>query len=184
MSGRLIAVVGPSGVGKDSVMAGIAAAAPHIRLVRRVVTRTPDIGCEPHDTVDAKRFEAMQVAGAFCLHWGAHGLLYGIPAKVLESVRQGETHMANLSRGILKDAQAVFPALTVLNITARPEVLAKRLALRGREDRAEIQRRLARASIALPDGVPAIDLPNNAALEEAVARALALLQSETVGRCG
>ncbi|MEM6634576.1 MAG: hypothetical protein AAF667_01675 [Pseudomonadota bacterium] len=33
--GRLIAVVGPSGVGKDSVMAGIKAAVPELHLVRR-----------------------------------------------------------------------------------------------------------------------------------------------------
>ncbi|MEO0912102.1 MAG: hypothetical protein AAFY59_03810 [Pseudomonadota bacterium] len=39
MTGRFIAVVGPSGVGKDSVMAGMAARTGQLKLVRRVITR-------------------------------------------------------------------------------------------------------------------------------------------------
>ena len=40
-AGRMIAVVGPSGVGKDSVMAGLLEARPALRRVRRVITRAP-----------------------------------------------------------------------------------------------------------------------------------------------
>ena len=49
--GRLIAVVGPSGVGKDSVMAGLHGAIPDLHLVRRVITRAPDLGGEDYDAV-------------------------------------------------------------------------------------------------------------------------------------
>ncbi|MFC6760861.1 hypothetical protein ACFQFQ_17395 [Sulfitobacter porphyrae] len=38
-AGRFIAVVGPSGVGKDSVMAGMVARARDLVAVRRVITR-------------------------------------------------------------------------------------------------------------------------------------------------
>ncbi|MGB0905008.1 MAG: phosphonate metabolism protein/1,5-bisphosphokinase (PRPP-forming) PhnN, partial [Mangrovicoccus sp.] len=39
MTGRFIAVVGPSGVGKDSVMAGLMERRPDLLLAKRVITR-------------------------------------------------------------------------------------------------------------------------------------------------
>lgn len=175
MSGRLIAVVGPSGVGKDSVMSGIVAASPSVGLVRRTITRDPKAGGEVFDAVSVERFEEMRAAGAFCLSWGAHGLLYGIPASVRNRIAGGAHLLVNLSRGVLKEAQDAFPGLLILNLTASPEVLAGRLAARGRESEEEVARRLARASFALPEGVNAVDLKNDGALEETVARALDLI---------
>ncbi|MEC3862582.1 phosphonate metabolism protein/1,5-bisphosphokinase (PRPP-forming) PhnN [Mesobacterium sp. TK19101] len=180
MNGRLIAVVGPSGVGKDSVMAGIAAAAPGIRPVRRVITRPREMGGEIHIAASEMEFARLRDAGGFCLHWDAHGLSYGIPVKVLRSVQDGAERMVNLSRAVLPEAQALFPALTVLHVTARPETLALRLAGRGRESAEEIARRLDRAGHGLPAGIAALDLPNDGPLDDTVARALRLLQPERV----
>ena len=42
--GRLIAVVGPSGVGKDSVMAGLVLLRAKLHLVRRMITRPANVG--------------------------------------------------------------------------------------------------------------------------------------------
>ena len=38
MTGLLVGVVGPSGVGKDTIMAAISEAAPEFGIVRRVIT--------------------------------------------------------------------------------------------------------------------------------------------------
>ena len=89
MTGRLIAVVGPSGVGKDTVMAALVAADPRLALVRRVITRPSDAGGEDFDGVDRATFETMRDAGAFALWWSAHELSYGIPVEVDAALAAG-----------------------------------------------------------------------------------------------
>ena len=65
--GRLIAVVGPSGVGKDSVMQGLHVVMPNLRLVRRVITRAPGLGGEDYVAVSETEFHAMHENGAFAI---------------------------------------------------------------------------------------------------------------------
>ena len=174
--GTFIAVVGPSGVGKDSVMAGLHDALPGAHMVRRVITRSPDLGGEVFDAVTVPEFEVMAANGAFALHWQAHGLHYGIPLTVKYQLNKGTDCLANLSRSALPEVGRLFPKVTVLNITAAPETLARRLALRGRESEADIARRLAQAEKPLPAGLNVIHLSNDGPLHDTVARAIALLQ--------
>ena len=178
--GRLIAVVGPSGVGKDSVMDGVSAAMPRLHLVRRVITRAPGLGGEDYDPVSVSEFESMSARGAFALHWEAHGLHYGIPARVSELVADGTDCLVNFSRRALAQAAGIFPAFVVLNITATPETLARRLAGRGRETPQDIARRLQEADKPLPDGIRVHHLANDGPLAGTVARAVALLAGKGV----
>ena len=177
---RFIAVVGPSGVGKDSVMAGLQAKLHAFHMVRRVITRDAGLGGEDYVPVSPAQFKSMVARGAFALHWRAHDLSYGIPIAVHDRLHDGTDCLANLSRAALGDAAELFPNLVVLNITARPETLALRLRERGRETPEVIMKRLAKATRPLPEGLDQIDLPNDGPLAETVARALALLQQERV----
>ncbi|SPJ24177.1 phosphonate metabolism protein/1,5-bisphosphokinase (PRPP-forming) PhnN [Palleronia abyssalis] len=178
--GRLIAVVGPSGVGKDSFMAGLRDAIPDLNVVRRVITRAPDLGGEDYDAVTVDQFDEMVANGDFAVHWGAHGLYYGIPDAVRTRLAEGADCLVNFSRHSLTDAAEIFPRLTVLNITATPETLMRRLIARGREPEEEIARRLARAEKPLPQGLDVIHLSNDGPLNQTVARATALLQPARV----
>jgi ribose 1,5-bisphosphokinase len=180
-AGRLIAAVGPSGVGKDSVMSALASRAPALQLVRRCITRAPELGGEDYTPLTAAEFDAAAARGDFCVHWGAHDLRYGIPAQVLRDVQSGAECLVNFSRGALGAAAEIFPAITVLNITASPETLAARLAARGRESGAAVQKRLARVGAPIPDALPQVTIANDGALEDTVTAALrALSLSETV----
>lgn len=178
--GRLIAVVGPSGVGKDSVMEALCAERPDLVRVRRVITRAPEAGGEDFEAVGAALFAARAAGGDFALHWQAHGLSYGIPREVHQVLARGQDALANLSRAMLGQAARVFPGLHVLHVTARPEVLAARLAARGREGRAEIARRLARPAPAFPEGLTVTEIDNSGRLDRAVAAAMAALYPERV----
>lgn len=177
MSGQLFAVVGPSGVGKDTLMAEACARVPGLACVRRVITRDATAGGEAFDAVSEQVFAEMAAGGKFALHWGAHGLRYGIPASVVGQVAQGERLLCNLSRGALREAAATFPGMTVLHVTARADVLATRLAARGRESVDDIAQRLARTA-ALPDGLNVVTIDNSGALEDAVAAMVRAIQPE------
>lgn len=181
MVGRLVGVVGPSGVGKDSVMRALAEARPDIRLVRRVITRPAEAGGEVFDGVSAAEFARREAAGDFALSWRAHGLCYGVPVSVEAQLGEGHICLVNLSRSVLGEARARFADFSVLHLTAPRAVLARRLAGRGREGAEAIEDRLSRADFALPDGLPGVvQVANDGALQDTVARVLAVLQPERV----
>ncbi|MBF9037854.1 MAG: phosphonate metabolism protein/1,5-bisphosphokinase (PRPP-forming) PhnN [Paracoccaceae bacterium] len=169
-TGRLIAVVGPSGVGKDSVMAGLMARHPDLRAAKRVITRPSDAGGEAFDGVSTDEFSRLMGQGAFALSWQAHGLSYGIPAEVAHWITAGHDVLANLSRNVLSEAAVRFARVVVLSITASPAVLATRLNARGREDAQDIVARLAR-QVPLPTGLNVVEIDNSGTLEATIAAA-------------
>ena len=168
-AGRLIAFVGPSGVGKDSVMRAVADADPVLGLARRVITRPPGAG-EDFESVDEEEFERRLDAGEFCLSWRAHGLGYGIPAAVKTEVATGAQRLVNLSRSVLAEADARFPTFSVIELRASPETLARRLAGRGRETADDIAERLAREGSKIPAGLDHHPIANDGPLVETVAK--------------
>lgn len=176
MTGRLFIVVGPSGAGKDTLLAGAKAADPALHWARRVITRPETAEGEPFEGIDAANFETRRLAGAFALHWDAHGLRYGVPQTELAMLDQGRDVLVNGSRAALAAAIATYPGLTVLRITAPSRVLAERLAARGRESLPDITARLQRASYELPAGMPVIDIANDATPQIGIQRLLAALR--------
>ena len=176
MTGRLFTVVGPSGAGKDTLLAGACAAEDGPHWVRRVITRPASAGGEPFEGVTQSDFALREARGAFALTWRAHGLCYGIPHEELAPLRAGRDVVFNGSRAALARAGAAFPDLTVIVITAPPDLLAKRLVGRGRESVAQITARLARDVAALPGGLPVIEIVNDGTPEQGIARLRAALQ--------
>jgi ribose 1,5-bisphosphokinase len=177
--GRLVLVVGPSGVGKDSVLDGARAALkdnPDVVFPRRVVTRAPGLGGEDYIPATESDFAAQAQRGGFALHWPAHGLHYGIPKSIDGDLAAGRQVVVNVSRGSIDEARRKYPGLLVIGITASPEVLRRRLEQRGRESPAEIEERLGRAAAFRLQGDDVAILNNDGALADTVQAFLALLQ--------
>lgn len=169
----LILIVGASGAGKDTLLNGVRdrlAAQSRIRFVRRVITRPGDLGEEAHESVSEQEFALRQEAGDFALSWRAHGLHYGIPADISHDLAQGRVVLANVSRAVVAEAAERFPVV-VIEITAPAAMLERRLAARGREDAADVARRLSRA-IELHVPVERAIVVNDGTVEQGVGRLL------------
>lgn len=168
--GCFIAVVGPSGAGKDSLINAARAHFGHdgpVRFVRRTITRPAAAGGEAHLAMNGKDFSALLATGGFALSWSAHGLQYGIPADIGETLAEGRAVLANLSRTVLPDLRASYGRRIILCVTASPEVLANRLVGRGRESRDQIAARLRRAECHQPEGLDVVTIRNDADLQSA-----------------
>lgn len=182
MNGRLFAVVGPSGAGKDTLIEAARPALPDLVLVRRVITRPETAGGERFEGVSEAEFERRRASGAFALDWEAHGLRYGIPADTLARRAEGRDVLFNGSRAALERAAARFPELTVIRIVVPPEVLTERLVRRGRETRDQIAARVSRSPDPLPAGLRVIDVANDGSVAEGAGRLVAALTAESLTR--
>jgi phosphonate metabolism protein PhnN/1,5-bisphosphokinase (PRPP-forming) len=165
----LVLVVGPSGAGKDSLLAGAKAAFAEdarVHFARRVITRPADPDGENHEPVNDTEFDARD----FALSWSAHGLRYGIPAEVMKA----PVVVANVSRGVIAAAVQRYDT-RVIEVTAPSDVLAARLVSRGRETAGDVARRLSRTA-AIPSSVSVETVWNDGSLSEGVERFVAALR--------
>lgn len=173
--GRLILVVGPSGVGKDSLIAGARerlANDSRFHFPLRVVTRFCDAERELHNSVTEAQFGQMEAAGAFCLSWQTHGLSYGIPASVTAALSLGHRVVVNVSRGVVESARERFPNVQVLHVTADPAVVAARLQIRGGISEADRKARLERRVDWPPAGIAVTEVRNDGTLDQGLQRFL------------
>jgi ribose 1,5-bisphosphokinase len=145
--GRLVLVVGPSGAGKDTLIGLVQAACAddaNVVFVRRVVTRAAS-AFENNEQVTPEAFRAARDDGAFAIDWEAHGLCYALPRGIDDDIRAGRNVVANISRTVIPALRAAYDNVVVVAITAPPEVLAARLAARGRVSDGPIGERLKRS---------------------------------------
>lgn len=133
----LIMIAGPSGAGKDTLIrmaADILKAGSRLHIARRAVTR-PVNAFEDHASLDRDTFETRERAGHYALSWRAHGLAYGIPKD--ELLKPDALVLASVSRTVIEAARTLWPDAATVLITAPPDVLATRIATRGRDSSAK-----------------------------------------------
>lgn len=144
--GRLVLVVGPSGAGKDTLI-GLARSAcaddGEVVFARRVVTRPASVA-EDNEQMTPDAFWQAQARGAFSVHWEAHGLLYALPREIDRDIRTGRTVVANVSRMVIDVLRQTYAHVSAVSVTAPPDILAERLAGRGRLSDGSIAERLRR----------------------------------------
>jgi ribose 1,5-bisphosphokinase len=147
MSPHLIYVVGPSGAGKDSLLNWLRGHLPstdRIHWARRTIDRPPSTEGEVHESVSSEGFKQLLDTHQLAMHWSANAHQYGIRHSELSPHPLGSWIFVNGSRAHIPVAAMNFPELTVLHITAQPEVLHQRLLARGRESLEAIEQRLSR----------------------------------------
>lgn len=147
----LVAVVGPSGAGKDALIEGAKLALadnPAFVFPMREITKPAGAKGEPFIAVDEATFEARRRSGEYALSWRAHGYGYAIPAAAARAALAGDKRVVvNLSRTVVDAVRAHFPDRRIVLVSVGRDLAEQRLQARGRETSAEIAERLARFDI-------------------------------------
>jgi len=154
--GRLILVVGPSGAGKDTLLGLAKAACTDDRSIvfpRRVITREASVS-EDNEEVSLGTFREALARDEYAMHWEAHGHRYALSRAIDDEIRAGHSVVANVSRTVVALMRQAYASVVVVSITAPPNVLAERLAMRGRGSDGRSEHRLQRTvdeTAAAPD---------------------------------
>ncbi|TKI07755.1 ribose 1,5-bisphosphokinase [Martelella alba] len=175
---RLIYLMGPSGSGKDSLLASLRAnPVPTLLVSHRYITRPAGDGSENHIALSKDEFLQRRAAGLFALHWQAHQHYYGLGIEIDLWLLRDRHVIVNGSREYLGQAlQRYGDRLLPVCLRVSPASLRQRLTQRGRETDREIVERLARAERYQRD-MPAqvVWLDNNGRLADTLAAFQALL---------
>jgi ribose 1,5-bisphosphokinase len=180
-SGRLLYLIGRSGVGKDTVLNALK---PHldqsVTIIKRYITREYDASGEDHIPVTDEEFMRMQNLGMFSLYWESHGLKYGIGREMEQELLLGRTVIVNGSREYLKRASELFPKLEVIEIYADPDIVTTRLFQRKRESLSGIMERLERGAeqFLVPESLLTYQIDNSGNLLDAVDTFLNILRPQ------
>ncbi|WP_373018217.1 phosphonate metabolism protein/1,5-bisphosphokinase (PRPP-forming) PhnN [Thiomicrorhabdus sp.] len=168
--GRLFYVIGPSGVGKDTLMeyARERLSQAPVIFAHRYITRPVELKGENHIHLSEAEFTNRLQRGCFKFNWQSHGWMYALGTEVDTWLNQGLNVVMNGSRGYFEQACSIHPDLIPVMITAPPETLRQRLVQRGRESVDEIEERIARASeFVLPATGSMRIIENETTIEEA-----------------
>ncbi|MFM2384693.1 MAG: hypothetical protein RL166_567 [Actinomycetota bacterium] len=155
MTSRLAVIAGPTAVGKGTVVRHILAEHPEFKLSVSATTRSPRPG--EVDGVDyffwtPERFEQAIANNELLEYATVHGLnRYGTPRKpVEEALARGENIVLEIDIQGAKQVKASMPeALTIFIQPPSWDELVSRLSIRGTEDVAEQEKRLATAKVEL-----------------------------------
>src|SRR5262249_34835256 len=160
--GCLVAVAGPSGAGKDTLLRfarNLFRGDPNIVFPRRVITREPSVD-EDHEALSEAHFAAAVAVGGFAFWWDAHGLSYAVRATMDDDIEAGKTVVCNVSRAVISELRRRYTSVRVVLVTAPTDVLAARLAARGRLTDGALGARLARSAPAQSDLAPDVVIEN------------------------
>ncbi len=140
MNTKVVLIVGPSGVGKDTLLNDIKKELKdEFNFVKRYITRKPDEN-EMNYYLDEDSFKVLKKSNFFISTWEAHGNLYGIAKN---SINSG-INIISISRATIKDFEKFYDKVYTINVTVSKEILKKRLELRKRETQEDIEKRLNR----------------------------------------
>nr|WP_083757397.1 phosphonate metabolism protein/1,5-bisphosphokinase (PRPP-forming) PhnN [Janthinobacterium sp. Marseille] len=178
-SGRIFFCVGPSGVGKDSLLNWVrehSAGDEKLVFAQRTITRATQAN-EAHEAVDTASFWRLAAGGQFAMVWQANDLCYGIRRGIEADLKAGRDVVINGSRAYVPQLLQAFPDAIVIWIDASENLLRERLEARQREQGPALLKRLKRAKEFAPsEQAQVIRLDNSGALEAGGQKLLDILR--------
>jgi len=141
-------IMGPSGAGKDSVMAEVSRHfGEQISRPTRYITRKHAVSdAEQHNVLSANTFEEFAEKSCFSLYWEANGFYYGYDKQWLRDLESGKIVLLNGSRSYWEVAKKRHgDQLCPIYLDLSLESQTARLKGRGRESAEEIIARISRS---------------------------------------
>ena len=157
VTGKLICGVGPSDVGKDTLIRGARKILKKKVFVTRHITRPNTTDAETHIFVNKATFNEMMDNNAFMLNWSANDLHYGISNEYLAKIQNGLDVIFNGSRRALSEIQSKYPNIYIIWIAASKVKVKDRLIKRARESEEKIEGRLKYLNLAIPQKAIIVD---------------------------
>lgn len=148
--GALFVVSGASGTGKTTLLRAALQRVPGLEFSVSATTRAPRVGEADgvdYHFVSTDRFRAMLADGALLEHAEVYGTLYGTPrAPVLAALAEGRSIVLDIDVQGAAQVRAAYPeAVTIFILPPRVEAIRERLAARGTDDPAVVERRIREA---------------------------------------
>ena len=187
----MVLLSGPSGVGKDSVLAALRERRPDAHFAVTATTRPPREG--ERNGVDyhfysEPDFLRLLDDGAFLEHASVYGRFYGVPkAPIVAALAARRDVLMRVDVQGAATIRALVPeAITVFLLTDSFDELEARLRARRSDGEADLQRRIATARAEM-DRLPEFNYAvanREGRLDETVAALLAIMRAERcrVGR--
>jgi guanylate kinase len=146
VSGKLIVLSGPSGVGKDTVLHELFSREPRLRYSISYTTRPPrpgEVDGVSYTFVDEETFRRLEQAGEFLETAVVHGNRYGTSRRRVEAmVARGEHVILKIDvQGAAAVRERLSDALFIFLLPPSIDVLRQRLRDRGTDDAAALARR-------------------------------------------
>lgn len=145
--GALFVVSGASGTGKTTLLRAALRRVPGLEFSVSATTRAARTGERDgvdYHFVDVGRFRGMLAEGALLEHAEVYGTLYGTPrAPVLAALAAGRSIVLDIDVQGAAQVRAAYPeAVTIFVLPPRVEAIRERLAARGTDDAAVVERRI------------------------------------------
>jgi guanylate kinase len=186
----LVVISGPSGVGKDAVLARLRAAHPAAHFAVTVTTRPPrsrERDGDDYHFLSDEEYDRLLAEDGFLEHATVYGYRYGVPrAQVREALARRQDVIVRVDvQGAGTIRRLVPNAVFIFLAPASLEELEERLRRRNTEGRSDLRLRLdtARREMTCQEGFDHVVTNQEGGLDEAVSQILAIIEEER-GRRG
>lgn len=181
--GIIFILSAPSGTGKTTLIKGLRAAYPELRLSISCTTRERrqgEIDGRDYYFVAVKKFAAMKAKGDFAEWAKVHDFLYGTPRRPLEqSIRLGRDILLDIDVQGARTIKRKYPqAVSIFLVPPSWRELQRRLAGRGTDGQEIIRRRLLNARSEIRDIIKYDYYVVNRQLEQSLALLESIVEAE------
>ncbi len=169
--GTLYLVVGPTGSGKQALIDTALEVRGDLRRAPLIIAPGRSDNRGVVGSIPADRFQHMRRQNAFILQWDADGIRYGLTHDAAKQLRDGQSLILAADAAMIPLAEREFKNVRTIYITARMDVLRRRLmAINFGTDR-DIDMHLSQAGRVKPHGDEVIVVDTSDSIAEG-ARAL------------